>query len=510
MTHTPEDETARPARYRRRRLLQAGAVLALGAGGAVGYRQFVDEDEPHVTADPYETIEGIPEDDLLDLVHRYAPDLYFDRREKWFPTDVLAYSSEIDGELVVDGFHALIEYTREFTDPATPPRPTVYYHVTSATDDIFAIQYWMYEVFDQFTVNFHWHDWELLQIFIDIETREPVLLAASAHSRASPNNEFLEPDLEDGQRPIVLAELGSHSSATDVNEHVPSFERFPDDGIHSDVTNDWTTITDRIESPFVYGLPRDEGARLPFVLPELDDVPLYEHPDLAEHIDIEDFIDQDVTIREWRDLLRPPSKLPLREDGLVMTHPDSRVSGDVRYTLEPMANVTDIVAFTGPQLSFEFAIPGFLEDVYADHITSVGIPWEQPRYTDPVHDISDPRHRAAIDGSEPIGLLNRVVGRFMLLDAGSAGVVDMMTDAERAAYPGLAHVSLYTLPVELAVRLASRDPVMVASNAGMFGFLHRRNRLFVRKMAHKINDLSLFVFGKAFDFLDDFCCVHGN
>ena len=65
---------------------------------------------------------------------------------------------------------ALIEYTREYHAGGLPPAPVVYWHAHDATTEVFAIQYWMYSVFDQFTVNFHWHDWELLQVFIDAES----------------------------------------------------------------------------------------------------------------------------------------------------------------------------------------------------------------------------------------------------------------------------------------------------------------------------------------------------
>jgi hypothetical protein len=64
-------------------------------------------------------------------------------------------------------------------------------------------------------------------------------------------------------------------------------------------------------------------------------------------------------------------------------------------------------------LSFEFAIPEFAEDAVASHITTTGVPWKSPRYTDPARDISEPRHRQALsDRYEAIGApspVNQVV-----------------------------------------------------------------------------------------------------
>ena len=41
-------------------------------------------------------------------------------------------------------------------------------------------------------------------------------------------------------------------------------------------------------------------------------------------------------------------------------------------------------------------MPQFAEDTIAGHITTTGVPWEQPRYDDPATDISDRNHRATL------------------------------------------------------------------------------------------------------------------
>ena len=451
----------------RRRVLAYAALAALGGTAAAGTWALSNPDPP---SEPVPADAEIVSDTIPEPVARYAPDLYFGALEKWYPTDPRQYAIETVGGSVVDGYTALNEYTAAFGRTGTPPAPTVFYRVVEAADGVDAIQYWCYSVFDQFTVNFHWHDWELLQVFVDRETDTPLLISASAHSRASPNNEFLDPDLSGGRRLAVLSEVGSHSSATEVNSVLPTFERLPTDDTGSDITNDLLDVSQILSTPFAYGLPRDEGARLPFVMPELEGYRLDDHPALA--VDREDFIDERVTVDDWRGLPRPPTDLPLREPGLVIAAPDSRTEADLTYRLRSMASVREAVdGFVGPQLSFEFAVPGFAEDLYASHITSVGIPWEQPRYTDPLADVTDPAHRNRIDGNRPPGLSNRVVGRVRLLGSGAAGALDGMTAAAQEAVGEVVDVSLYALPVEVAVRLAS-DPVATVTRDGNFGFLH--------------------------------------
>jgi len=428
-----------------------------------GTDEDADTDEAADPADP-------PDSEVPAVVGRYAPDLYFGALEKWFPTDPRPYVVETDQSAVVDGFTALDEYSAAFRESDAPPAPTVFYNVVEAAPGVDAVQYWLYSAFDQFSVNFHWHDWELLQVFVDRESGDPLLISASAHSRASPNNEFLDPEISEGSRPGILAEVGSHSSASEVNGLVPSFERLPIGDVVSDVTNDAIDVSASLRAPFAYGLPRDEEARLPFVLPELDGVPLHEHPSLS--IDRTDLIDERVTVGSWRGLPTPPDDLPLREPGIVIAHPDSAVDADATYALEPLSPLREAIGdFVGPQLSFEFAVPGFAEDALASHITSVGIPWEQERFTDPLSDVTDPAHRRQIDGAEPDGLANRVAGRVRQLRAGTAGALDGVTDGAADAVADVASVSLFPLPTELAVRLASESPTATVTRGGVFEYL---------------------------------------
>jgi hypothetical protein len=464
---------------RRRRLLILGGLAAVGATGAVG-AWYGTRDEPEPEATPTQTEPSTvtdeatptPEPEPPAAVLRHAPDLYFGRLEKWFPTDPRQYLPAGDSEasIPLGGFAALQGYSDEFRSGGGPPHPTVFYQQVSVSAEIDAIQYWLYSVFDQFTVNFHWHDWELLQVFVDSETGDPLLLSASAHSRKVPNNEVLEPDVPDDRRIGILSEVGSHSSATDVNEVVPSFERVTEGIRESDVTNDVLETVRGTRLPFAYGLPRDEGARLPFVMPELDGHRLDRHPELD--LDRLDFIDPAVTVDDWKAIPSPPASIPVRESGRVFTHESSPTDGSVEYELVDIQAVENTVSdFKGRQLSFQFRIPGYVEDRLAGHITDVGIPWDQDRFDDPISDVTDPGHRDALDGERSTGVPNRVVGGVRQLREGADGTVDRLSAGAADALSVQIPVSFHSPPAELAVRIASPDPVATVTNDGTFGVL---------------------------------------
>jgi len=175
------------------------------------------------------------DDFARELATRFAPTLYFDEHEPWFPTDPRPYASEADGETVVDGFDAFDGYHERYSE-GDPPNPTVFYNAVEYENSPLAVvQFWLYSAFDQFTTNFHWHDWEVLHVFVDTDSGDPQLYVASSHSRKVPNNEFLDPDPE--TVPRMLSELGSHSTALSVNDDADRFQRLPDGDLFADVTN---------------------------------------------------------------------------------------------------------------------------------------------------------------------------------------------------------------------------------------------------------------------------------
>ncbi|WP_253737784.1 hypothetical protein [Halohasta salina] len=374
------------------------SVGSVGAASLAGCTVFSSGEDAGTT--------DLTDDRARDLAEQFAPTLYFDEAEQWFPTDPRSYESQQDGETVVDGFDAFDAYTAAARDTEEPPEPTVFFHAVAYDESPLAvIQFWYYSAFDQFTTNFHWHDWEVLHVFVDTDSGEPQLYVASSHSGRVPNNEFLDPNPD--QQPRILSELGSHSSALSINEIADRFQRLSVEGILADITNSAIeTLEDVANIPIAYGLPRDEGSRLPYVVPELDGGPIYEH-DRLPSVDREALITDDLTVRSFSDLTSPPGDLPARSTGLVFGHgpaSDDDTEVDVEYDLVPSSELEHITAFSGPQLSFEFAVPEFAEDAIAGHITTAKVPWNQPRYTEPAADITDANHRGTLaDRYDAIG-----------------------------------------------------------------------------------------------------------
>ena len=377
-------------------------------------------------------VSTVDDDRARELAERFAPTLYFDEHEQWFPTDPRPFESERDGETVVDGFDALDSYVDQ-GGAGDPPAPTGFYNVVEyETSPLAVVQFWFYSVFDQFTTNFHWHDWELLQVFVDTDTGAPQLHVASSHSRSVPNNEFLDPERT---RPRILSELGSHSSGLSINEDAEHFQRLPLDGSVADITNSVIDGIDAIAAiPLAYGLPRDEGLALPYAIPELDGEPFYEH-DRLPSVDADDIISDELIVDSFASLQSPPS-LPQRESGRRFDYEGSeRTDGDETYELRPSADLEHIAAFTGPQLSFAFYLPKFAEDAIASHITTTGVPWMDPRYENPASDISEANHRQALaDRYDAIGEpspVNQVI----------AGVTNAVSDDDAPENEGLTTVS---------------------------------------------------------------------
>ncbi len=381
------------------------AVGAVAGGTSIAGCSAFDRDDDGTTT-------ALSDERARELAERFAPTLYFDDREEWFPTDPRPYEAERDGEPIVDGFAAFDGYTERAREADGPPDPTVFYHgIEYADSPLAVVQFWYYFAFDQFTTNFHWHDWEVLHVFVDTESGDPQLYVASSHSGRVPNNEFLDPDAE--RPPRILSELGSHSSALSVNDVADRFQRLPGDGTVADITNSAIEgLEDVADVPIAYGLPRDEGSRLPYVVPELDGAPLYDH-DRLPSVERDDLVADELTVRSFAELASPPSDLPERATGLRFGYAGREADTDVEYDLVSTEELDHVTAFAGPQLSFEFSVPAVAEDAIAGHITTTGVPWDQPRYADPAVDVSEPNHRAALadryDAIAPPSSVNSVV-----------------------------------------------------------------------------------------------------
>ena len=364
-----------------------GALAATGTAAVAGCSLFQSGSDSAANA--------LAPEVALELAEQFAPTLYFDENEPWFPTDPRPYTSEQNGETIVTGFDAFDGYHERFTGDQ-PPKPTVFYNGVGYEESPLAVvQFWFYSVFDQFTTNFHWHDWEVLHVFVDTDSDEPQLYVASSHSRKVPNNEYLDPDPE--TVPRILSELGSHSSALSLNDSEDRFQRLADGGGLADITNSAIeSIEDVASIPFAYGLPRDEGSRLPYIVPEYDGEPLYEHDDLPS-VERSDLVPDELTVSSLSEITSPPSDLSERTTGLVFDHSErDGTDADIGYDLVPTSEIEDITDFTGPQLSFEFSVPEFGEDAFSGHISTTGAPWGQSRYTNPAADISEPNHRSTL------------------------------------------------------------------------------------------------------------------
>jgi hypothetical protein len=463
-------DTRLPAVTRRQLL----AVLGVG-GTAAGLAAYLGSDD----GGPVETTET-DADEAQVLAQTYAPTLYFGTREQWFPTDPRAYTSDRDGETVVDGFDALDGYTADAKEAGSPPNPIAFYHAVDYPNaSLSCVQFWFYSAFDQFSTNFHWHDWEVLHVFVDretggdgtgtdaadteangsnasgsaagnVDTGTPVLFVASAHSPKVPNNEFLDPEAD---RAAIISEVGSHSSTLGLNARPSTFQRTSIDGLAPDISNrPVEVLSGETPMPLAYGLPRDEGIRLPYAIPELDGAPLTDHERLP-NVGPEDLLAADLTVESFAELAAPPTDIPARESATKFV-PDPReepADGDesvVTYALEDIEAVSDIDAFTGPQLSFTFSVPTFAEDLLGEHLTGPSAPWEQTRFTDPTGDITDPRHRQELAARyDPIPS-----------DGGSGrllGAVQQLVDAEDA--PGSNGVGLVAPAAELVAVLESES-----------------------------------------------------
>lgn len=229
-------------------------------------------------------------DDLI--AQQFAPTVHFDADEKWYPTDPTReeylFTPPGTDINVCSGFKALNEYRAEFRETGEPPHPTVFYrvHGISGDDeplleqDLIAVTYWRYYVFDQFTTNFHWHDSEKYHIFLDagdvqspdeIDDLDPVLYVGDPHASFATNNEYLVPD-GDGlpQQVALLSELGTHATAMAMNDRPNTFERFADgheayddtaldgkDWSRPDVTNPGKLVQETVPNPDVK-LPEPE------------------------------------------------------------------------------------------------------------------------------------------------------------------------------------------------------------------------------------------------------------
>ena len=139
----------------------------------------------------------------------YAPNLWFDSEENYYPTDPFFCAEsfeEISGEKCKQKYLDLSfeEKLRIFT---------VFYYI-SETQKEWVYEYWLYFVFNDYA-NEHYYDWESLYVFVDKNTKKITKAVGSAHQEPFLNNEFLNPDLKEGEHIWAYIEKGGHAICPD-------------------------------------------------------------------------------------------------------------------------------------------------------------------------------------------------------------------------------------------------------------------------------------------------------
>ncbi len=126
---------------------------------------------------------------------------------------------------------------------------SIYYHTVDTGDEI-VYEYWFYYAYNNWT-NKHYHDWETVFVFVDKATGNVTRVVASAHTDVVPNNDYFNPQFEEGEHAGILVEEGSHASCTDRNNN-GLFERA------IDITNGY--IPEPGLPPFAWGIwDRDQN-----------------------------------------------------------------------------------------------------------------------------------------------------------------------------------------------------------------------------------------------------------
>ena len=146
----------------------------------------------------------------------YAPNFWFDSEEQYYPANPLDFYyddniNEISGEIAKAKYDklSLSEKLNKFT---------VFYEVKSTPKE-WVFQYWIFYVFNNFSINDHYGDFESVFVFVDKENNSVNRIVAAAHHGsklkiALANNELYNPGFNHGS---VLIEKGAHAGHIDGN-----------------------------------------------------------------------------------------------------------------------------------------------------------------------------------------------------------------------------------------------------------------------------------------------------
>ncbi len=141
----------------------------------------------------------------------YAPSLWFDADEQYYPTNPLNFYFENDKE--ISGKTAVKRYNQLSLQEKLSNLTTLY-HIQDH-DDQWVYQYWLFYVFNDFkklTKNKHYGDWESVFVFVDKESKQIVKAIGTAHQRRVFDTEIYEPQ---NNHIWTYVSNGSHANCID-------------------------------------------------------------------------------------------------------------------------------------------------------------------------------------------------------------------------------------------------------------------------------------------------------
>ncbi|MBU2473040.1 PQQ-binding-like beta-propeller repeat protein, partial [Patescibacteria group bacterium] len=125
----------------------------------------------------------------------YAPNLWFDSQEKYYPANPLDFyfenSQEIEGEKAVNKYNQLS--LEEKLD-----KMTVFYHIEDEGVE-WVYEYWFFYVFNDSLgkiKNEHYGDWESVYVFVDKNSEQIIKVIGTAHQRRIFDTEINNPEID--------------------------------------------------------------------------------------------------------------------------------------------------------------------------------------------------------------------------------------------------------------------------------------------------------------------------
>jgi len=144
-------------------------------------------------------------------VREFAPNLWFDSEEKYYPTNPLDFY--YDENLVeVAGGDARQKYDNLSQDGKLE-NFVVYYNIDDSGSDL-VYQYWLFYVFNDST-NQHYGDWESVFAFLDSNTKEMKKVIGSFHQGSTFNTKAIQNDSVDTKHAWNYVGRGSHANCVD-------------------------------------------------------------------------------------------------------------------------------------------------------------------------------------------------------------------------------------------------------------------------------------------------------